>query len=265
MKTSDLKNITENLLETFVLAGKKSLELRQLGLKTHIKTDGSPVTNGDLEVDKIIKEQIIKLTPNIKIVSEETVNLKKKDDLKSIPNHPKNFWLIDPIDGTRDYVNNGDEFTLNASLIINNKPAIGIINVPAKKRLFYSYGYNFAFEKDANKVKKLDSNKLKLNKKICAVTNSSTPSEEVLLVHKKYKVEKFTNMRSSYKFCVIAAGEFDLYAAKPRAFEWDIAAGHAIVEHAGGVVTTLDEKDFLYGKPEYKNLSLLVKCSKNLL
>ena len=71
-------------------------------------------------------------------------------------------------------------------------------------------------------------------------------------------------MRSSYKFCVIASGEYDLYAAKARAREWDIAAGHAIVKHAGGIVTTLDEKEFKYGKPNYKNLSLLVRRSKNL-
>ena len=71
-------------------------------------------------------------------------------------------------------------------------------------------------------------------------------------------------MRSSYKFCVIATGEFDLYAAKSRAYEWDIAAGHAIAKHAGGIVTTLDEKEFKYGKADYKNLSLLVRRSENL-
>jgi len=71
-------------------------------------------------------------------------------------------------------------------------------------------------------------------------------------------------MRSSYKFCVIATGEFDLYAATARAYEWDIAAGHAIVKHAGGKVTTLDEKEFKYGKKDYKNLALLVKRSENL-
>ena len=72
-------------------------------------------------------------------------------------------------------------------------------------------------------------------------------------------------MRSSYKFCVIASGEFDLYASKARAYEWDIAAGHAIVNHAGGIVTTLDENEFKYGKVDYKNLALLVRRSENLI
>ena len=86
----------------------------------------------------------------------------------------------------------------------------------------------------------------------------------MLKAHKKFNVKSFVNIRSSYKLCVIASGEFDLYAAKARAYEWDIAAGHAIVKHAGGIVTTLDEKEFKYGKDDYKNLSLLVRRSQDL-
>ena len=87
------------------------MELRNKGLETTLKSDNSPVTNGDLVVDKLLKERIIQITPNIPLISEETVNLNKKNEYK-------NFWLVDPIDGTREYVNNEDEFTLNASLII---------------------------------------------------------------------------------------------------------------------------------------------------
>ena len=86
----------------------------------------------------------------------------------------------------------------------------------------------------------------------------------MLKVHKKFNVKNYINMRSSYKFCVIAIGEFDLYATKARAYEWDIAAGHTIVKHAGGIVSTLDEKEFKYGKTDYKNLSILVRRSENL-
>lgn len=257
MKPNELKKITENLLETFINAGRKSLELRNQGLKTVIKSDGSPVTNGDLEVDKLIKEGITKLTPNIPLVSEENINLKENNKFKD-------FWLIDPIDGTKDYIKNKDEFTINAALIINLRPVLGIINAPGKNRLFYSYGPGFAFEKNNKDTKNLNANKKTPSGKVYAVSNSSTPSKEILLVHKKYKVDHFTNMRSSYKFCVVATGEFDLYAARPRAFEWDIAAGHAIVEHAGGIVSTLDEKSFTYAKPNYENLSLLVKRSEKL-
>ena len=257
MNINELKNLTESLLETFLNAGQRAIELRNKGLKTTFKSDNSPVTNGDLVVDKLLKERIIQITPNIPLISEETVNLNKNNEYK-------NFWLVDPIDGTKEYLNNKDEFTLNAALIIDLKPVIGIIYVPAKKRLFYSYGNGYSFERFEQKKIKLECIKKTKLGEIHAVSNSSKPSEEEAIIHKKFNVKKFINMRSSYKFCVIATGEFDLYAAKARAYEWDIAAGHAIVKHAGGIVTTLDEKEFNYGKADYKNLTLLVRRSENL-
>ena len=114
------------------------------------------------------------------------------------------------------------------------------------------------------KKKKLECKKKTKPGEVYALSSSSKLSPEILEIHKKFNVKKFIEMRSSYKFCVIASGEYDLYAAGARAYEWDIAAGHAIVKHAGGIVTTLDEKDFRYGKKNYKNLNLLVRRSKNL-
>ena len=95
----NLKNIAEDLLETFLSAGKIAKEISERGVKITIKSDNSPVTDGDLEVDKILKKKIKKLTPNVPIISEETVNLSLK-----IKKENDNFWLIDPIDGTRDYI-----------------------------------------------------------------------------------------------------------------------------------------------------------------
>ena len=119
MDQEKLKKINYELVDTFLSAGKLSLELREIGLKEEIKDDQTPVTNGDLEVDKILTEKITNLTPEIPIVSEESSKNKLNTKLK-------NFWLIYPIDGTYDYINNGDEFTLNAGLIINNKAIMGI-------------------------------------------------------------------------------------------------------------------------------------------
>ena len=257
MNINELKNLTESLLETFLNAGQKAIELRNKGLKTTFKSDNSPVTNGDLEVDKLLRERIIQTTPNIPLISEETVILNKNNEYK-------NFWLVDPIDGTKEYINNKDEFTLNASLIIDLKPVIGVIYAPAKKRLFYSYGNGYSFEKFEQKKIQLECKKKTKLGEVHAVSHSFEPSPEVLKTHKKYNVKNFIEMKSSYKFCAIATGEFDLYAAKSRAYEWDIAAGHAIIKHAGGIVTTLDEKEFKYGKEGYKNLTLLVRRSENL-
>ena len=256
MNNLDLKNTTENLLDTFLKAGKLAKEISHRGVKITIKPDKSPVTDGDLVVDALLKKKIKGLTPNIPIISEETVNfgIKKED---------KTFWLIDPIDGTRAYIKKKDEYTLNAALIINLKPAIGIVYAPAKNRLFFSYGKDLAFE--INGEKKIALNCKKKNKnEIIGLENSGTTPIEVLNIYKKCKVSKMIKMSSSLKFCILASGEADIYAAKARAFEWDIAAGHVVLEHAGGSVTTHDKKKFLYGKDGYKNLPIIAKRAENL-
>ena len=119
------KKITDNLISSFEEAGNISLKLREEGLKKEIKKDNTPVTNGDIEVNKLIINKIRKITPDIQIVSEESSENKSNKNLK-------NFWLIDPIDGTYDYLNDRDEFTINAGLIINNKITINFQNVGKK-------------------------------------------------------------------------------------------------------------------------------------
>ena len=256
MNNLNLKNIAEKLIDTFLEAGKVAKEISYRGVKITIKADKTPVTDGDLAVDQLLRRKIENLTPKIPIISEETVNLE-------IKNNNKNFWLIDPIDGTKDYIKKKDEYTLNAALILNSKPAIGIVYAPAKKRLFFSYGKNLSFEICNGKKTTLNCSKINANEIIALVNSDNTPNE-VLNIYKKYNVSQRIRMSSSLKFCVIAAGEADIYAARARAFEWDIAAGHAILEHAGGLITTLDGEKFLYGKENYKNLTILVKRSSNL-
>ena len=154
MNSNQIKEITLSLLDTFKEAGNIALELRKKGLKKEIKSDNTPVTNGDIEVNNILTKKISSLTPQIPIISEETSSNKKDKNLE-------NFWLIDPIDGTQDYINNRDEFTLNAALIINKKPLIGIINAPGKNRLFYSYAPLNSFEVVDGKEIKLSEKKKK--------------------------------------------------------------------------------------------------------
>ena len=251
MNKLNYKNITEELLQTFLDAGKIARDKNTKGLKIIIKADKSPVTDGDLEVDRILREKILNLTPNVPIISEETVNLKKKNEYN-------NFWLIDPIDGTKDYINNKSEYTLNAALIVNLKPVLGVVFAPAKDRLFFSYGDNLSFEVSDGKTKKLNCEK-KNRDDIIALANTDNTPKEILDIYKKNKVSKTIKMSSSLKFCTIAAGEADIYAAKARAFEWDIAAGHAILEHAGGLLTNHQNEKFLYGKSDYRNLPILAK------
>ena len=252
MNNLDLKNIAENLLDAFFKAGKIAKKISNRGVKITIKPDKSPVTDGDLEVDLILRNKIKKTTKEIPIISEETVNL-------GVKNKHKTFWLIDPIDGTKDYIKKKSEYTLNAALIVNFEPAIGIVYAPAKKRLFYSYGKGFAYEINSSKRKL--SCKPRNDKKVIALANSDETPDEILDIYKKNNVTETIRMSSSLKFCILAAGEADIYAATARAYEWDIAAGHAILEHAGGSITTHEGKKFCYGKENYKNLPLIAKRS----
>ena len=256
MNIEETKKITLSLIDTFNKASQVALDLRKIGLTKEIKSDNTPVSNGDIEVNKILTNKILEITPNIPIVSEESTHHKNDINLK-------NFWLIDPIDGTSDYINNRDEFTLNAALILNKKPAIGIITVPAKKRVFYSYGLSNSYELINNQEISLIDKEKNYNE-LTAVSYSNELKSEILEIHKKYKITSHQKMKSSLKFCVIAAGEYDMYVAEPRACEWDIAAGHAILEHAGGKITDFNGDEILYGKPNFKNPSLILK-NKNIL
>ena len=251
------KEVVENLISSFLDAGELALNLRKKGLVKKIKPDNTPVSNGDLEVNEIITKKLIGLTPNIPIISEET------SENKNIKN-PLDFWLIDPIDGTYDYINNLDEFTINAGLIINKIPVAGIIYAPAKRRLFFSYGENLSFELVNGNPVKLDCSKNFNENEIKFVSYSNNIKPEIENIYKKLKVKKFIRMKSSLKFCVLAAGEFDGYVAEPRACEWDIAAGHAIFKHAGGIITDFDGNEILYGKKDFKNPSLILR-NKNIV
>ena len=174
------------------------------------------------------------------------------------------FWLIDPIDGTKEYISGKDEYTLNAALVIDQKPVIGLVGVPKKNKLFYSYGKGKSFVLHNNKEQNINCEKKNNRKDIIALSSTRRPSETIMKKLKELRVSSVTKVASSYKFCLIADGTCDIYAAKERANEWDYAAGHAIAENAGAIITTLDNKPFLYGKEDYKNPSLLMLRSKNL-
>ena len=257
MKINELKSICENLIDTFNIAGKESIDLFASGLKIEIKDDKSPVSNGDLKVNELITKKINELTPNIPIVSEETVDL-------NVKNTAKIFWLIDPIDGTKEYIAGKDEYTLNAALVINTVPVLGLVGVPKKNRLFYSYAPGESYLVENGKTKKINCSKKQPKDKIVALSSVIKPSDIILNKLKEYNVNSIVKMASSYKFCVIASGEYDIYAARERANEWDYAAGHAVAANAGAIIKTLDEKPFLYGKDDYKNPSLLIRRAENL-
>ena len=252
-----IEKTVRDLIETFLSAGEVSINLRNKGLTKKIKSDNTPVSNGDLEVNKIVSEKIRQLTPHVPIISEETHEHKDLNDLSD-------FWLIDPIDGTKEYISGHDEYTLNAALVINTVPVLGLVGVPKKGRLFYSYAPGHSYLIESGKTKIINCEKKQPKGQIVAVSSALKPSDIILNKLKEYNVTKIVKMASSYKFCAIASGEYDIYAARERANEWDYAAGHAVAQNAGAIIKTLDEKPFLYGKEDYRNPSLLIKRAEKL-
>ena len=258
MNKNELKAIVEGLIDTFNIAGRESVELYERGLTIQIKEDKSPVSNGDLRVNELITKKIMGITPNFPIISEETVDLTKK-------NKEKIFWLIDPIDGTKEYIAGKDEFTLNAALVIDKIPVLGLVGVPKKDRLFFTYSPGESYVIENKITKKINCTKQQPKNTIVALSAiRDKPSDLILNKLKEFKVNSIVKMASSYKFCVIASGEYDIYAADERANEWDYAAGHAVAANAGAIIKTLDGKPFLYGKEDYRNSSLLIKRAENL-
>ena len=147
---------------------------------------------------------------------------------------------------------------------MDNKPVAGLINAPAKKRMFYSYGEGNAYELKNGKELNLSESIIKNTGRIKFISYSNKIKPEIQKIYNDLGVEENIKMKSSLKFCVVATGEYDGYVAEPRAFEWDIAAGHAILLHAGGKITDFGGKEILYGKTDLKNTSLILK-SKTML
>ena len=255
MEINNIEPVIRNLIEVFFNAGKISLDLRNNGLIKQIKEDRTPVTNGDIEVNNIILNNLKKITPTVPVISEENGENKNLD--------LETFWLVDPIDGTYDYIHNKDEFTLNAGLIINKEAIAGIIYAPGKNRMFYSFGNKLSYELKNNKEEIINNKKID-NDNIKAVSYSNNLKPEIKEIHKQLNVKKYIKMKSSLKFCVVATGEYQIYVAEPRAHEWDIAAGHAILKNSGGTVTDFDGNNISYGKDGFKNPSIILKSIESI-
>ena len=186
MNKSELKLLAEGLITTFNNAAEESINIYKSGLKIEIKKDGSPVSNGDLRVNELITNKISQLTPNIPIVSEETVNLNVKNKSK--------VFVNDPIDGTKEYIAGKDEYTLNAALVIEKVPVLGVVGAPKKNRLFYSFAPGESYLIEKNNLKKINCKKLQPKNTIVALTSSYKPSDTILNKLKEPQVNKIVNV-----------------------------------------------------------------------
>lgn len=224
------------------------------------KEDMSPVTAADVEAERFILGRLAHLAPEVPVVAEEEVAAGR------IPKVGRRFFLVDPLDGTKEFVNKNGEFTVNIAEIVEGKPVRGVVYAPAKDRIFFGETLSGAFEMhcppggapDFAEANRIEAREPARDGLVVAISRSHNDqkSEEYLAA---YKVKNFVVAGSSLKFCLIAAGEADLYPRHGRTMEWDTAAGHAVLAAAGGMVTTVDGKPFTYGKPGFANPHFLAR------
>ncbi|HUO97473.1 MAG TPA: 3'(2'),5'-bisphosphate nucleotidase CysQ [Rhizomicrobium sp.] len=224
------------------------------------KEDASPVTAADVEAERFILKRLAQLAPDVPIVAEEQVAAGR------VPKVGKRFFLVDPLDGTKEFLSRNGEFTVNIAEIVEGKPVRGVVYAPAKDRLFFGETLTGAFDSFAppggapefGEARPVSARMPAKDGLVVAVSRSHKDSktDEYLAA---LPVKKFVTAGSSLKFCLIAAGEADLYPRTGKTMEWDTAAGHAVLAAAGGSVTTLDGKPFVYGKPEFANPFFVAK------
>ncbi|MDC3110859.1 3'(2'),5'-bisphosphate nucleotidase CysQ [Pelagibacteraceae bacterium] len=236
-------------------AGKEILKIYNKPFASKMKKDKSPVTKADLVANDLICQRLQSINPKIQIISEEG---KKKFSKKT-----NIFWLVDPLDGTKEFIKKNGEFTVNIALIKNCRPIYGVIYLPVKKEIYFTQNKSAYFSIIDHKNSYKSKKKIKVKKRT-GINNrvlllSRSYSRNIELSKKHFKTDKVIFSGSSIKFCLIASGKGNIYPRLGTTMEWDTAAGHAILNAAGGSVTTLDRKVLKYGKKGFKNPSFIAK------
>lgn len=229
-------------------AGEAILKVVQGDLNVRAKADASPVTAADEAADAIIVDALKDLTPDIPVVTEERTS---SWELRGGPDAP--FWLVDPLDGTRELVAGRDEYTVNIALIEARIPVLGVVHTPALGETHFGWGRGHAFQQRNGKPDQAISVRRPPAGSLIAVASRSHRDAETDAFLREHGVTETRAIGSSLKFCIIATGEADLYPRFGRTMEWDTAAGHAVLAAAGGSMTTLDGAELRYGKPGLEN------------
>jgi 3'(2'),5'-bisphosphate nucleotidase len=239
-------DLVDALVAASLAAGDVILEVRRGGLSVEKKTDSSPVTEADRAAERLIAARLAEVAPSTPMIAEEAVYEGR------IPEIDREFFLVDPLDGTREFVKGGNDFTVNIGLIRNGEPAIGVIYVPATGKLYGGAAGSGAWR--AEVVNNIVSPRRPMhvrmppNVPIDVVASRSHRNKETDAFIARFEVGRLVSAGSSVKFCVVAAGEADLYPRMGTTMQWDTAAGEAILRAAGGKVVTAEGAAMFYGR-----------------
>jgi 3'(2'), 5'-bisphosphate nucleotidase len=232
----DLKTLCEQCIEIAREAGNRILDIynsNEYGIEE--KDDKSPLTDADLVAHNTILKHLSALTPDIPILSEESTKLpfEKRQTWDT-------YWLVDPLDGTREFIKHNGEFTVNIALIQNHKSIIGVIHVPVLDVDYFGWKGGGSFKIESKGETQPIRVRNQAGKKLVVAGSRSHGSQQMQAYMKNLGDSDLLCMGSSLKFCLVAEGLADLYPRLGPTSEWDTAAAHCIVEQAGGYVTKTD-------------------------
>lgn len=242
------------ILEAIQNASKEILSIYQQDFQIFRKQDRSPVTQADRLSHQILTEFLTDHTPDIPIISEEE-EIVDWEERKSW----EYFWLIDPLDGTKEFIDKNGEFTINLALIHQNLPIFGVIHAPATQTTYWAERKQGAFRRNKQGTEAIKGRK-KIAKKerVAAISRSHlAPQDKQML--EKYQIKHTIALGSALKFCLLAEGKADFYYRFNPTMEWDTAAGQILVEEAGGVMLNENGEVFTYNKPSMLNGAFLCK------
>jgi len=229
-------------------AGDVILAIYRTDFDVEQKSDFSPVTQADVDAEAVILDALQRLTPDIPVIAEEEVSAGRVPDVGNI------FWLVDPLDGTREFLNRNGEFTVNIALVQDRRPVLGVVHAPDRGLTFTGSLPGRATRQEGDGPVKTIHVRTPPDHGVTVVASrrhGSAEEREHFLEGRK--VADRITCGSSLKFCVVASGEADIYPRFGPTMEWDTAAGHAVLAAAGGCITTTDGGKFLYRKPDFLN------------
>jgi 3'(2'), 5'-bisphosphate nucleotidase len=245
----DAGSLLERLTPLIRDAGRVIMDIYATNFDVTRKGDDSPVTQADQKAEAVILAGLAQVAPGIPVVAEEAVSAGNTPDVSD------RFFLVDPLDGTKEFISRNGEFTVNIALVDHGRPVLGLVYAPAIGRLFTgAFGLGAWLEEDGKAKREIRCRAVPADGLTVVASRSHGDETALDKFLNGRQVASRTNAGSSLKLCLVAAGEADLYPRLGRTMEWDIAAGDAVLRAAGGRVTVVDGgADLRYGKPGFDN------------
>jgi 3'(2'), 5'-bisphosphate nucleotidase len=250
MPVSDKNSMTlkDELVAAARKAGAVILDIYNRDFETLRKADRSPVTEADTAAEAVILEALARLAPDVPVVAEEQC---AKDGVPTVA--PKRFFLVDPLDGTKEFIAKNGEFTVNIALIEDGRPVLGVVYLPVTDACYAGLGGKAERRLGTGAPETIAARPMPENGLTMAISRSHANKGEIERAKERFNIAGTIVAGSSLKFCRIAEGVADLYPRFGDTMEWDTAAGQAVLEAAGGRVETADGAPFRYGKPGFRN------------